>query len=395
MRTSPPRLWRGLLEWVGEATDDRADPWPSWVSYGPPVILLGIFILEVTSDSTFSRSPIIQLVAVPLLTLLLLGRRRWPVGILAVAVVIDVVLISGAAGLDWRLQLFFASGVAFMWLIYNAIRWAPQAKFGQATTLVAIVLALAVPSSLLNARDNDNLTASRAFLELIIVASLVIAVAALRRRQCWRAVAQQRLHELEMRNALANEVHDVVGHHLSAIALRAEAARSLLGPDEDSAGDALTAIRSAASSALDEIRSVVQGLSAPELDMTAKGPTLDDLDHLCRDDVGGLLITLDVDVGLREPPGPVSRAAYRIVQEAITNCRRHARAATGIAVVISSTLDRLTVQVLDNGQPSSVPAPANGHGLQAMSNRATALEGSFNAGPTPGGGWLVHAVFPL
>ncbi|GAA0405141.1 hypothetical protein Acor_23210 [Acrocarpospora corrugata] len=197
------------------------------------------------------------------------------------------------------------------------------------------------------------------------------------------------------RARIARELHDVVAHHISMVAVQAETAR-LTTPGLPAAGaERLSAIGDTARSALTEMRRLLGVLredTAAEL-RPQPGLRLGEVNELldeARDAAGtgtrlilsGSPVTLD--------PG-VELAAYRIIQEALTNARRHAPGAA-VDVELRYAGDALRLLVRDNGPGPA--GPAGGHGLAGMRERATAVGGGLRAGPAPGGGFLVEARLP-
>ncbi|MFI7487674.1 sensor histidine kinase [Micromonospora echinaurantiaca] len=204
-----------------------------------------------------------------------------------------------------------------------------------------------------------------------------------------RAEAARRRAD-EERLRIAQEVHDVVGHGLAAISMQAEVALHLLGKRPEQAEIALTAISRTSREALDELRvtlgAVRRGGGREPVPGLAR---LDALRERLAD--AGLAVTLRVTGEPRELPGAVDLAAYRVVQEALTNVLRHAGVAEAEATVGYGG-DALTVEVLDRGVGGGGGA---GHGLAGMRERVTALGGELAAGPRPGGGFRVAARLPV
>ena len=204
----------------------------------------------------------------------------------------------------------------------------------------------------------------------------------------------------EERLRIAQELHDVLGHHLSLINVRAGIGLHLMGRQPDQAEAALDTIKHASAEALREVQSVLNALyptgqAAPR----APAPGLDRLDELTLD--AGLPVRTTVTGEPGRLPAEIDRAAYRIVQEALTNVRRHAGAGAAAAITIDHGSDQLIVQVEDDGgaggplfDPTAAPA-AEGNGISGMRERAIALDGSLTAEPLPAGGWRVRALIPL
>lgn len=201
------------------------------------------------------------------------------------------------------------------------------------------------------------------------------------------------------RSRMARELHDMVANHLSAIAIHSTAALSL--DDERTTRNALTVIRENSVEGLAEMRRLIGLLRDSSGDPEpAVFPTLDGLSALVEHArTNGLDATL---TDVREPgpklPAPVELAAYRIVQESLTNALKHA-APGPVAVRLSDTGDALTIEVTSPyGDRAGPRAPGSGAGLVGMRERAALLDGTFGAGPqdTPRGKvWQVLAVLPL
>jgi len=201
------------------------------------------------------------------------------------------------------------------------------------------------------------------------------------------------------RARISRELHDVVAHHISMIAVQAESAR-LTTPGMPAAGaQRLSAIGDTARSALTEMRRLLGVLreDSRDDDMAGRRPQpglrqLTELLDLTRDasGAGARLIVRGRLPGL--DPG-VELAAYRIVQEALTNARRHAPGAA-VDVELHHTGDALAVRIRDNGPGPPPAVPDGGHGLAGMRERAAAVGGELRTGAAPGGGFLVTARLP-
>ena len=201
------------------------------------------------------------------------------------------------------------------------------------------------------------------------------------------------------RAAIARELHDVVAHHISMIAVQAETAR-VSTPGMPAAGARrLSAIGDTARAALTEMRRLLgvlredAGADTPALEPQPGLEQLNELLDAARDASvsGARLILSGAPVAL--DPG-VELAAYRIVQEALTNARRHAPGA-GVDVELHYAERALSVRIRDTGPGPSEHAPAGGHGLSGMRERAAAVGGELQTGPATGGGFLVEATLPI
>ena len=192
-----------------------------------------------------------------------------------------------------------------------------------------------------------------------------------------RAVAEERLR-------IARDVHDVVGHNLSLIAMKAAVAGRL---DTDRQA-ALHTIERVSRSALDEVRTVLGGLRDPD------HPPVPDLDRLLEETrAAGVAVTAE-GADLSSVPAGLRLSVHRILQEALTNVRRHA-GATRCEVTIARTPEAVHLTVRDDGTDWPPAGPVrSGHGLPGMRERAALHGGSLAAGPEPGGGFAVRATLP-
>jgi signal transduction histidine kinase len=215
---------------------------------------------------------------------------------------------------------------------------------------------------------------------------------------------QQRRRASEERLRIARELHDVLGHHLSLINVQAGVGLHLMDDQPEQARAALTAIKHASAEALRETRAVLAALyPIDETAPRAPAPGLADLDALIADhNATGLPVTVEIEGGRAVLPAEVDRAAYRVVQEALTNVRRHAGAGAEASVRIQYQRNILTIRVADDGQGSTAvhasrPRPDRfaGGGLTGMRQRVEALGGEVRTGPRDGGGFEVCATLPL
>jgi signal transduction histidine kinase len=217
----------------------------------------------------------------------------------------------------------------------------------------------------------------------------------------------------EERLRVAQEVHDVVGHGLTAITMQADVALHVLAKRPEQAVAALTAISQTSRAALAELRATLNlmrneaGPDGGTADGVDRGPApgLAQIGALAdRVTRAGVPVTLLDELPTGPMPAAVELAAYRIVQESLTNVLRHAGPAT-VTVSVRRVNGRLDIEVIDTGRGTprdgrSVPRDphresAAGQGIAGMRERAVALGGSLRAGPAPGGGYTVYAVLPI
>jgi MYXO-CTERM domain-containing protein len=219
-----------------------------------------------------------------------------------------------------------------------------------------------------------------------------------------RAVeAERSRHEQVLRRAgeeriqIAREIHDVLAHSISIINVQAGAALHHLDTDPDQARDALLTVRQTGKQVLRELRSSLGVLRDPNGQIEAPrapSPGIADIHQLVSaTQEAGLSVKLEHNSGSGTVPADVELAAYRIVQEGLTNVTRHAYA-TAVTVTIDHRPAELIVRIDDNGNGS--PADnALGHGITGMKERVAALGGHLHAGPKPEGGFRVEGRIPL
>lgn len=220
------------------------------------------------------------------------------------------------------------------------------------------------------------------------------------RREQWadqraeREAAEQRRAD-EERLRMARELHDVLAHSISVINVQSSVGLALLDSDPEQARTALTTIKAASKEALGEVRQVLDTLRTPGDAPRTPAPGLDRLPELVEQAAGaGLTVTVETD-GVRGavPPG-ADLAAFRIVQEALTNVVRHSGSRTA-QVRIGYGPARIRLRIDDEGPATGDDAGGSGNGLAGMRERAAALRGTIEAGPRADGGFRVRAELPL
>ncbi|MFD7154124.1 sensor histidine kinase [Kribbella sp. NPDC059898] len=240
-----------------------------------------------------------------------------------------------------------------------------------------------------------------------LVAVAVLLGALVRSRQALAEQSQERLRAaaaeqqreaerrlVEERLRIARELHDTVAHAISTITVQSGTALFMLDQDPDKAREALSAIRRTGKEALGEMRSTLgvlrsQGEPAvsPENDAgLARLPAL-------LDAVRAAGLEVEVESRVSALPEPVDHAAYRILQEALTNVLRHAGADARARIRLEQTGDALEVEVVDDGTGPS--DSVGGYGLKGMTERAAALGGQVETGAAPGGGFRIRATLPV
>lgn len=322
--------------------------------------------------------PVVILLALALIPALLIRRERpllaavigWgAVGLLSIGQ-----LTANAEGLDLSLM-------AVLILLYSLVRWGSGREVVLGITFIAVVVALGMYA------------ASAGWGEVFGGSVLLLLIAALAavfryRADLWQR--QQREIRNEERVALARELHDTVAHHVSAIAVQAQAGGVVASIAPEKAVEVLAAIESEASRTLAEMRSMVRVLRDDEAAEYLPQLGVADLPGLAQ---VGATPSVEVSVdSVGELTRPVDAAVYRIAQESLTNALRHARGATRVVIDARRDGRCVRLRVSDDGQvgPSAEP----GFGLRGMTERAQLLGGSLSAGPQADGGWVVEAVLP-
>ncbi len=206
-----------------------------------------------------------------------------------------------------------------------------------------------------------------------------------------RAIAEARLFEREQ---LARELHDTIAHHVSAIAIQAQAGWTLATSDPEASASTLKTIKAEASRTLTEMRSIVGVLRRGE-DEHGPQKRLSDLERLALNGSQQPPVELEMRGELDDVAPSIQTAVFRIAQEATTNARRHARRATSITIRVEEDNQDVMVTVADDGDASYFdPKSSSGYGLVGMAERASLHGGSLDAGPNRGRGWTVKAVLP-
>jgi signal transduction histidine kinase len=210
--------------------------------------------------------------------------------------------------------------------------------------------------------------------------------------------ARRRVDEERMR--IARELHDVVSHTIGVISVQAGVASHLLGRRPDKAAESLAAIRQASDEALGELHAMLgvlrDGDGGDGQAPLSPAPGLGELDALVAQAAGaGLEVRVSLEGEPRRLPPAVDLAAYRVVQEALTNVVRHAQAGRA-EITVTHADGRVTVEVADDGRAGgNGRGSGSGQGILGMRERARALGGTLEAGPRPGGGFRVLATLPV
>ena len=318
----------------------------------------------------------------------LLGRRRRPLPVLAVMGA--TALLSVPLGVP-----VVVLGPAVLAAVYTVGARAEPALARWALAATLAVTAVVVPANGMDAGTFVSNAVALGVAWWLGDRARRTAADAERERADAADAAQQAAAAERLR--IARELHDVVAHAMSVIAVQAGTGRFVIDESPEVARDALAAIETTSRSALEELRRL---LSVLRDDDAARGdllptPGLRDLDELVAATVhAGVTVDVDQKGEAVALPSGLDLCAYRVVQEALTNVRRHARARAA-AVSITFAPDCLHVVVDDDGIGAATAASTGGHGLVGMAERVALYGGTLDAGPRPGGGYRVAAHLPL
>jgi signal transduction histidine kinase len=358
-------------------------------------------VLLVTLLTTAAPGPLPEgapLACAALACAVLLVRRRWPYATLVVSTIAAEVYLAGYHGRGGILILA-APLVALYTVAEHSDRRRALIVSGLVIVAVGVTHTVGVPSRRLGPEN----------LALAALGGLAVAAGtAARHRRAYLAEALRRAEEAERnrdadtrrrlteeRLRIARDLHDSVGHHLALINVQAGVTAHLLTGESHQVRDTLAQIRQSSRAALDELRDSVGLLRRPDdaapLQPTAGLAELDDLLGTFRRT--GLQITARIDGSRADLPWATDHTAYRIIQEALTNVRKHAGSAD-VAVTLRHDRDAVTVVVDNDGPPVAPVDDAHAHGIVGMRERVSALGGTLLAGPRPTGGFRVTAVIP-
>lgn len=355
--------------------------WRDWVLVAllaPTAVVEGVLREDVT------WRPLVLALAVGIVVALL-WRRTRPLlvvgGAFGAVIALDIVMLLGPG----HASLGLYSMAAILLLPYSLLRWGSGREILLGLPVILVTLALGLAADYTGVVDSIV-----GGVILLFPATLGASV------RYWSSARVRELDRVKLleREQLARELHDTVAHHVSAIAIRAQAGRVVSASDPGAAVEALVVIEDEAARTLTELRSMVGALREDGGPALAPQPGIADLHRLAEVPRDGA----QVDVGqfgtLDDVSPTVGAAIYRIAQESITNSVRHARGLTSIDVRVEGDEDCVRLTVQDDGAPVSSARSAPGYGVVGMTERAALLGGSLEAGPAPDGGWQVRAVLP-
>jgi signal transduction histidine kinase len=367
---------------------------------------LGLVSIGSLIGTSPAAIPVVLLMIVPIAI-----RRRVPVAAFVTAVIAGAwqVLVLGptvrTAGAPAHAGPI-PSDVALLVLLYTVAAYRPRRYSIPALltciggSLIAVLVWLPVPGAVT--------VGQRLFVAGFLFGGISLACwilgDSMRYRRGYYAALEDKAARLEAeakvsaaaeRARIARELHDVVAHHVSVMVVQADGAGYVLRSDPDRAATALAAVSATGRQALTELRRLLGVLRSTDQHADlAPVPGLGELRELLdQARAAGLEVSYTLTGTPRELPEGAELAAYRVVQESLTNTRKHAGLAASAAVTLQYERDGLIVQVTDDGMATPGTGPA-GHGLAGMRERIGMYGGTVSAGPLPDGGFRVRAWLP-
>lgn len=345
--------------------------------------LVGWSVVEAVLRQDLAPRPLLLLAALAVLGPLL-WRRTHP--LVAVAVCFGTLTIVDIARILTESQGALLNSVsAALILAYALFRWGSGRE--AASGLGVILLWLAVTS----VADPLSLWETVAGYAVFLFAAALGAAIRYRAKIRIRDLDQAKAREREQ---LARELHDTVAHHVSGIAIQAQAGRAVAAAHPERAIEALAIIEDAATRTLTELRAIVGVLRATQDTEFAPQPGVAEVEQLATDGQARPCVTVALSGEFDDLSPAVGAAIYRLAQESITNARRHARHATQVTVTVTGDADQVRLTIDDDGSSGAGGRAPAGYGLVGMRERAALLGGTFHAGPVAERGWRVEAILP-
>jgi signal transduction histidine kinase len=312
-------------------------------------------------------------------------RRRIPlIAVASVSIVAAacVAIAFRGPGVAEVTEIGSPAGLADAVLFYALCRWSTPLR-----VTAGFILSVGSEAVMLWSADGIDALHWTLVLDWLVVAAFALAM---RYRAGARASRLEQVR-LEERNSLARELHDTVAHHVSAIAVQAQAGIYVAESNPAAATEALRSIETIANDSIDEMRRMVGILRSADDEARAVAP--DSLDVLTRTD-GSPAVHITGDTQLDNLPAAVGAALFRIAQESITNARRHSRNVTFVDVAVTLHTDRIEMTVDNDGTPTTRNS-GTGYGQIGMRERVEALGGVFESSPRPALGWRTSTSIPL
>ncbi|GGY31639.1 sensor histidine kinase [Streptomyces tanashiensis] len=376
------------------------------------VVLLGFSLLWVVSAGTVGGSALGYGLVALLFSLVVALRRRAPEKMLLLAVGLGLAQL--ALGLKPFMADFAMLVIIFTVAAHDGPRWASR---------LALVggLAASTLSQLRWPLEETNSGAATVFFTIIMTVPFALAWVlgdSLRTRRAYFAQLEERASRLEQereaqakvavaaeRARIARELHDVVAHNVSVMVVQADGAAYVMDSSPDTAKQALETISTTGRQALAEMRRLLGILRTGEHQEAGEyvpQPDVGQIEDLVEQVRGaGLTVDFAIEGSPRPLPSGVELTAYRIVQEALTNTRKHGGPDVGASVRLVYFDDGLGLLVEDDGRGAPQEmyedggADGRGHGLIGMRERVGMVGGTLDAGPRPGGGFRISALLPL
>lgn len=399
MQIDPEADATGRREQYGDRVERRLVPPRNDV-----LLVAGILVL-VGLEQFFNAAVAPKWAAAPIevaAVVALAWRRRFPLATTCVAS--GGIALEAVAGVP--IQEPFVPLLVVVVSVYSLVVHAPATRVLAGLAIVGVGLAVTVTSQhrgVGNFAFGALWVAGAVFVGRLVRARIDDAREHERRAEKleWQREEHMRLAAEEERKRIARELHDVIAHSLSVMVVQAGAAEEMLRHDPARAQEPVLSIQETGRDALAEMSRLLGVLreGGDEVGLTPQ-PSLADLGTLLEETrVAGVAVGLSIEGGQRPLPPGIELSAYRIVQEALTNARRHAGGARA-DVTLRYMEDALEVDVLDDGigrgsATANGDAPAEGFGLVGMRERVSVYGGSLETGPRPDGGFGVHARLPL
>ncbi len=362
------------------APDAPGVRWHDWVLVG---LILALSCVEVAT-----RENIVWLYLAlglnTLFALVLPWRRQFAVYLVALVFPLNssVQLYALTHGVEWT-GLY--TTVLVLVLPFALLRWSSGK---QALAGLAVILMTFAATSIVGRSPWGEIAGAALFILFPSTLGLFFRLQSASQR---RSNEQIRLREREQ---LARELHDTVGHYMSAIAVQAQAGRALAATDSEAPVRTLRVIEDASRNALAEMRSILKTMRESESVAYSPAASLEDVRQLADQMSYPFEIDIEIPAELPRIDGVLASTLYRLTQESITNTARHGREVTKVVAEISEDNSDVVLSVRNDGAPTGL-ASAPGLGIQGMKERVSLLGGEFEAGPAPGGGWVVRARLPL
>jgi signal transduction histidine kinase len=347
-------------------------------------VLFAVVVAEVILRKDLTWPPAALAVG-SVLTFALLVRRTHPL-VAVTGSFGSFALLEVATSVTDAKPVVLYSGFVVLVLVYALFRWGSGRHATLGIGCIALCFAVIVT---LNFTGIADVVGGAALLLLVAATGLAVRYRTTARTQL---IDQAKLQEREQ---LARELHDTVAHHVTAIAIQAQAGLFLAKSSSLSgAQEALEIIDREAAQTLSEMRTMVGALrdQQPHPDLRPQRGVAD-IAELGGQAAGSLRVDVSIDDELTRLAPALQAALYRVAQESVTNARRHAQQATLVRVRLTGTPTEVHMTVEDDGLITTSPSPG-GFGLIGMTERVTLLGGSFAAGPTTGRGWRVAVTLP-